>query len=185
MSAIRPNTRDAIIEAAFAVLADNPKSSLSDVAAHAGVGRATLHRHFSGRPALMKALAMTAIEELDHAIDRATAEAESFQEGFRLSFQAAVPLANRQWFLTHEGLETEPQIAKALKASKTQLLDSIEDAKDEGMFDRATPTDWIAAVYEQLIYAGWAMVRSGEATPKQAADLAWTTFCRGLTGDQI
>ena len=182
MIQIRPNTRDAIIEAAFAVFAENPGASLGDVAARAGVGRATLHRHFPGRLELMRALAKIAMAELDQAVEQATANAQSYEEGFRLSLEAIVPLANRQWFLANEGLEVDEEVAKAYRESRLELCNDIEQAKLEGLFDPSLPTSWIAETYESLTYAAWSMVRSGEATPGQAAAFAWQTFSNGLKG---
>lgn len=182
MNKIRPDTKDAIVEAAFQIFAEQPTASLGDVAERAGVGRATLHRYFPGRPDLMRALAKIAIAELDLAVEEATANAKSYEEGFRLSFQAIVPLANRQWFLAHEGVEADEEVATAYQISLDGLREDIERAKEEGLFDVNMPTAWIAEVYDNLTYAAWSLVRSGDATPKQAADLAWQTFAQGLKG---
>ena len=184
MAQIRPTTRDAIIEAAFEVFAENQAASLGDVAQRAGVGRATLHRHFPGRLELMRALAKMAMAELDEAVERATAEATTYEEGFRLSLFAIVPLANRQWFLANEGLEADPVIAATYDASLEELRCDVEKAKEEGAFDAHVPTAWIVEAYENLTYAAWSLVRSGEATPKQAAELAWRTLSQGLKGNQ-
>ena len=100
MTQIRPTTRDAIIEAAFAVLNLNPGASLAEVADHAGVGRATLHRHFASREVLMSALSETAQEELEAAVKTATETAQSHTEGLQLALEAIIPLAGRQWFLS-------------------------------------------------------------------------------------
>ncbi|MEM1316029.1 MAG: helix-turn-helix domain-containing protein, partial [Pseudomonadota bacterium] len=53
MSNIRLSSRDAILEAAFQLYARRPDASLAEVAQRAGVGRATLHRHFGSREALI------------------------------------------------------------------------------------------------------------------------------------
>ena len=120
--------------------------------------------------------------ELDQAIAQATANAQSHEEGFRLSLEAIVPLANRQWFLANEGLEVDDETAKAYRDSRDELCRDIELAKQEGVFDPALPTLWIAETYENLTYAAWSMVRSGEATASQAAGFAWQTFSNGLKG---
>ncbi len=180
MKRIRPNTSDAIIEAAFKVLSENPTASLADVSQHAGVGRATLHRHFAGRPELMRALAKIALKELDDSVEEATRDAESYTEGLRLALFAIVPLANRQWFLAHQGVENDPEIREAYQSSLEELHRDIEAAKSEGTFDAYVPTSWVVEAYENLIYAAWSLVRSGEATPKQAAELAWRTLSNGL-----
>ncbi len=182
MSKIRPTTQDAIVEAAFEVFSENQGASLGDVALRAGVGRATLHRHFPGRPELMRALAKIALAELEEAVAQATASAISYEEGFRLSLFAIVPLANRQWFLANEGLEADPEIAAAYDASLDELRRDVTEAKKEGAFDPNVPTEWVVEAYENLIYAAWSLVRSGEATPKQAAELAWRTLSQGLKG---
>ena len=59
---LRLSSRDAIIEAAFSVFSKNPSAALADVAERAGVGRATLHRHFASRDDLMRALSKIAIK---------------------------------------------------------------------------------------------------------------------------
>lgn len=182
MTQIRPTTRDAIIEAAFQVYDENPSASLGDVAARAGVGRATLHRHFPGRAELMRALAFIAMEELEQAVAARTAGVDDWGEGFRLSLHAMVPLANRQWFLANEGLEADPDVAAAYQASLDDLHSDVEAAKAAGVFAADAPTAWIATAYENLTYAAWSLVRAGEATPKQAAELAWRTLSTGLKG---
>ncbi len=95
----RPNSRDAIIEAAFDVFGRDPSAPLSDIAALAGVGRATLHRHFAGREDLIIELTKIAIEELDTAVQAAVKDAPNYTVALERSLHAVVPLANRNWFL--------------------------------------------------------------------------------------
>ncbi len=184
MNKIRPGTREAIIEAAFQTFSRHPAATLADVAAHAGVGRATLHRHFSSRNALMVELARQAQRELDEAVDEATKTAISHTEGLRLALKAIIPLADRQWFLATEPVDHDPEIAKAYKTGLEELAVEIEAAKSEGTFDASLPTEWIVQAYENLIYAAWTMIRDEKATPAQAVDLAWRTLTRGLGGER-
>ncbi|MEX0343955.1 MAG: TetR/AcrR family transcriptional regulator [Rhizobiaceae bacterium] len=184
MSKIRPDTREAIIEAAFQVFNETPGAKLEDVAARAGVGRATLHRHFSSRETLMIELGRQAVRELDVAIEEATKPAQTYSEGLRLALAAMVPLAQRQWFLSHEPVDRDPEIAGANEKGSEELKAAIEAAKSEGAFGADVPTGWIASAYENLTYAAWTMVRDGEATLSQAADLAWRTLTKGTGGDR-
>ncbi|MYB34208.1 MAG: helix-turn-helix transcriptional regulator, partial [Gammaproteobacteria bacterium] len=64
----RRPSRAAIIDAAVGVLARNPDASLATIAEAAGVGRATLYRHFPGRNDLIDAISRQAIEETDAAV---------------------------------------------------------------------------------------------------------------------
>ena len=180
MTKIRPDTRDAIIEAGFQLLNQRPASTLEEIANLAGVGRATLHRHFSSRDALMKALAQTATRELDEAVEEAVTHALSHTQGLRLAMSAMIPLATRQWFLIHQHVEISDEVSTAHEKDMVELRESIEAAKQEGTFDPAIPTSWIIETYQSLIYSAWVMVRDGECTPKQASELAWRTLEQGL-----
>ena len=184
MSKIRPTSRDAILEAAFQTFNERPGASLAEIAEHAGVGRATLHRHFSSRETLMVALARTAMEELNAAVEAAVAEATSHTDALRRILAATIPLAARQWFLAHEPVMNDPQVAAAYKSDQTALFNAIEAAKSEGTFEKDIPSRWIAEAYEGLVFAGWAMVRDEELTPNQAAELAWRTLTGGLAARQ-
>ena len=180
MKKIRPNTRDAILEAAFQVLNRQPSASLEDIAKVAGVGRATLHRHFSSRDDLMATLMQTANNELNHAVEAAVANALSYTQALRLALDAMIPLADRQWFLLHQNVEESAELAASWENDMDELRTSIEAAKREGSFDPAVPTPWILETYLSLIYSAWTMVRDGECTPKQAGELAWRTLQQGL-----
>ncbi|MCU1494494.1 MAG: TetR/AcrR family transcriptional regulator [Acidimicrobiaceae bacterium] len=63
---MRAQVSSAILDAAATVFAEHGDSaSMADVAAAAGVGRATLYRYFDSRESLTHALAFAAIEELE------------------------------------------------------------------------------------------------------------------------
>ncbi|CUH51594.1 TetR/AcrR family transcriptional regulator [Shimia sp. R11_0] len=177
-------THNRILEAGFRVFAATPTATLQDVADEAGIGRATLHRHFKGREELMAALALTAMKELDTAIEAATQDASSHTEALRRSLDAMIPLADRQMFLANEPLDHVPEVLAAYTQQLDELAEAIEAAKDEGGFDRAVPTAWIVQAYETLTYAAWAVVRDGNVTATEAAELMWRTLQSGLSGGQ-
>ncbi len=182
MQSLRPTPKDAIIDAAFDVLADAPGSSLAEIAARAGVGRATLHRHFAGREDLIRTLALIAIEEMDAAADAACAGVDSPGEALRRTLEAVIPLGDRHWFLSREPLENDPAIAAEFDRLMRETRELIDAAKDEGVFEQAAPTAWIAQAYDHLVFAAWESVKAGEATHSQAAELAWRTLTIGLGG---
>ncbi|MEO9573083.1 MAG: helix-turn-helix domain-containing protein [Tateyamaria sp.] len=172
--------RAVILNAAFDVFSQNPGASLAEVATQAGVGRATLHRYFAGRDDLMVALTLTAAQELDAAAEAAVAECTTYTEGLRFALAAILPLAALHMFLATEAASNDPRVIEVYAAQDRDLSSDIEAAKAEGTFAEHVPTAWIVQAYNNLIYAGWAMVAAGDATPKQAADLAWRTLTEGL-----
>ena len=62
--ALRPPMREAIVDAAIDTFARNPGASLAEVAARAGVGRASLHRHFPSRDDLVTAITRQCMDEI-------------------------------------------------------------------------------------------------------------------------
>lgn len=177
---LRLSTRDAIIEAAFTVLSKNPSASLSDVATLAGVGRATLHRHFSSRKDLITDLAKIAMKEMDDAVETACANARTYSEVAEISLRVLIPLGNRYSFLELEDLNEDADLKRQIDEQQDETTDMINRAKREGLFDKSVPTAWIVQAYDHLLYAGWESVKAGETTPDQAADLAWRTLINGL-----
>lgn len=176
-------TETAIINAAFTTYAAKPTATLAEVAEAAGVGRATLHRHFKGRKDLMTALALQSIREIDTAFETATRDAQSYTDAMRLGLEAMVGLANRQMFLETEPLDHVPEVALEHERQKAELADALEHVRKEGGIADNIPTPWAVKTYEAMTYTAWSMVRDGEATPKQASALAWQTLCSGLSGD--
>lgn len=63
-----------ILEAAKVVLADDPTASLERIADEAGLARATVHRRFACRKALLDALFAQLNEQYLHALDEAKVE---------------------------------------------------------------------------------------------------------------
>ena len=177
---IRPHTKDAIIDAAFEVLRHDSSAALSTVAARAGVGRATLHRYFPSRSALIHALTLTAIAEMDAAAEAACSDVQSYEEAFRNMFEALIPLGDRHGFLATEPFDNDPAIAAEFDRQMRETREMIDEAKQDGLFDPSVPTDWIAQAFDHLLYAAWESVKAGETTHKQAAELAWRTLNNGV-----
>ena len=177
---LRPSTKDALIEAAFELLGKDSTTSLANIAARAGVGRATLHRHFPTRETLIQTMALRAIKELDAAADDAYDDAPNYTQALKKVIEALVPLGDRYRFLWREPLENDPKIAKELERQKRETLELVEDAQKEGAFDPAIPSTWIVQAYDHVLMAAWESVNAGETTSAQAVELAWRTLMTGL-----
>ncbi|MEM7568897.1 MAG: TetR/AcrR family transcriptional regulator [Pseudomonadota bacterium] len=180
----RKSAKEALIDAAFAVLRQNPSAPLSHIADAAGVGRATLHRYFSSRESLISALSHIAIKEMDEAVEDACADAPSYGEAMRLTLEVLIPMGDRHGFLALETLEHDPELEAQLARQDRETAEMVEAAKQEGLFAPDVPTPWIVQAFEHLLYAAWESVKAGDATPKQASALAWRTLTTGLKGDQ-
>ena len=180
MKHIRPTTRQAIIEAAFEQLNQNPKASLADIAQLAGVGRATLHRQFKGREELIHTMALQALEETEQAANSASHNSRSYTEAFEHIFQAMIPLGARHWFLAAESLSQHADIQQLLKQQDQDMDQLIDQVKKEGLLSVQFPNQWIIQTFDHLIHAAWTLIKEQQATTKQATEWAWQTLLGGL-----
>ena len=175
----RLSARDALFEAGFEVLSRDATATLAQIAERAGVGRATLHRHFAGRDEFVRALALRAIAEMDDAAEKACEPATSHLDALRLSLKALAPLGARHGFLLRISLDHEPEIEAEYQRQLKETRELVDAAKREGGFRADIPNAWIVHAYDNLLFAAWESIRAGDATPAQAAELAWRTLIDG------
>jgi AcrR family transcriptional regulator len=75
--------RDHVLRTAAALLTRKSTATMDEVARAAGISRATLHRQFAGRDALVRALEALGIEECESALDAARLDEGTAQEALR------------------------------------------------------------------------------------------------------
>lgn len=178
---VRSSSRDALLDAAALVLAEDPSASLGDIAAKAGVGRATLHRHFSSRDDLLRALTLEALQRIDAATATIDETAESATEALWLVIEAVVPLGDRYHVLSQmPGVVDDPAIRATYERQLNDMTALIEAAKTEGAIAADVPTAWAVTVFDALIYAAWAAVHEGAIARRDAPGLAMRSFMEGL-----
>lgn len=168
------------MDAGFEVLSRNPGANLSDIAGAAGVSRATLHRYFPSREAMIEELAQIALKEIDQACEQACDGLQSAAEMLQSIFHALVPLGDRHGFLSYETVPSNSILHSEFHRQDRETEELVAAAKEEGLFDPGVPDSWIAEAFDYLLYAAWNNIRAGQATTNQAAELAWRTFTSGL-----
>ncbi|PHR60652.1 MAG: hypothetical protein COA43_05755 [Robiginitomaculum sp.] len=182
---LRLPAHEAIIEAGFQIWSQNPRASLAEIALAAGVGRATLHRHFKGRDDLMHALATRSVEEIGHIANQAAKGAWSYTIAMEKVFYALVASGERHWFLMRGDVERFPDIKAQLEQQNIEFMDVIRRAQKEGLFPVSCPIAWVMQSYDLMVYGAWQMVRDEHATSQQASKLAWHMFKAGLKKAKI
>ncbi|MCY0925072.1 helix-turn-helix domain containing protein [Streptomyces sp. H27-H1] len=94
--------RDQVLRAAAALLSRKSTATMDEVARAAGIGRATLHRHFAGRDALVRALEAFGIREFEAAFDNARLDEGTAIEAIKRLVAEAEPNAELLAFLVTE-----------------------------------------------------------------------------------
>lgn len=179
-------TRQALLDAAAEVLSTTPRATLADIATAAGVGRATLHRHFSSRDDLILTLAREALEQTDQACADIDYHGQAASISLRETIEVIVPLGARYAFLAYQPISSrdDSAVGRHLKRQEQQMRELVEAAHVEGMFAPEVPVAWIVATIDALLYAGWSAVQAGTVAPRDVTALILRTITRGLGPDR-
>ena len=177
--AIRPGTLEAIVEAAITALGANPAASMSEIALQAGVGRATLHRHFPNRDALLNLLQHRCLEETNEAVAALVSEEQPSLARLENAMRAIIPLGDRYSFLSSEYSEDETLVA-AYRAQLSWVKTLIGDLKADGHMAADVPDTWALAQIDQQVWIAWDQVSRGHLSAEEAPALAVRTLLHGL-----
>jgi AcrR family transcriptional regulator len=172
--------RDAILESAVDVLAQTPTASLAEVAARAGLGRATLYRHFPSRDALLAAIREEALARARAALAEAGLADASARDGVRRAAQVLVPLGMRFRILLAEGADADPDFVAARTEALQPLLDVVARGIADGELDPAVPPGWAAVVLAGLLMSAVRAAAAGIVGVADAAELVAVSFFDGL-----
>ncbi len=173
-----------ILESAAGLLVVDRGASMERIAEAAGVGRTTLHRHFRSREALIRAIALDAIEECEAAIEKAGLEEGSVREATERLFEALIPVGERYHFLLAEAqLENDPEVVAAEERIDAPMRRLIGRGKADGTLRADVPDAWILNAMGALLFAAWEGVRDGDLAPRDTPGLVTRTLLSGVAGE--
>jgi TetR/AcrR family transcriptional repressor of mexCD-oprJ operon len=156
-----------IVAAATRVLAEDPDATMQDIAGAAGLGRATVYRHFPTREDLLGAIAVAALDELRQALSDGRLEEAEPREALRRGVAAILEIGDRYRVLV-DGHDHMPSEAKAAAMAETfaPLEAVLERARSQGVIRSAVPLTWVRATLGALIRV--AMQEAAEGTLRRA-----------------
>ncbi|MCG8324420.1 MAG: TetR/AcrR family transcriptional regulator [Thiotrichales bacterium] len=176
----------AIVKAGRELLNKNSEASLTDIANHAGVGRATLYRLFDTKEKLIKAIVIDCLQVFDEATAHIESESHSALEAIHLMFKAIIPLTEEQQFLMNLSAFNyeDKDLQKIVKGQEQEMIDLVDLAKQEGSIDKNMPSEWIINVIDALFYPAWLLREEKNYSNDTLTDLAFRTFCSGFAAQK-
>ena len=143
----------AILEAAAAVIAERgEQANMADVAAAAGVARATVYRYFPNRDALFEALAQAAVEEVGERLQAGRLQAIPVPEAFGRAVRALVAVGDYLVVIARESSRPEP--AGFDERVATPLRELIERAQSLGEVRDDLPASWLMESLIGIVVSG-------------------------------
>jgi TetR/AcrR family transcriptional repressor of lfrA len=178
----RARTRQAIIDAAIAVLGQNPAATLGEIAAAAEVGRTTLHRYYPERSDLTKALKAEGVARLIRAIERARLDDGTGAEAFRRLCEEYFDLGDLLSLIF-----SDPQFLEGADWGECPNADAwfaamVERGHRDGTIDPKLPATWLQSVLWSQLYAAWSYLAETGTSRHQVLRLMVHTLTGALAG---
>ncbi|EFF90089.1 TetR family transcriptional regulator [Streptomyces sp. e14] len=159
--------RDHVLRTAAALLTRKSTATMDEVARAAGISRATLHRQFAGRDALVRALEALGIAECEAALDAARPDEGPARDAVHRLIREIEPAAGLLAFLY-----TENQLFEGEEQNQgwTRIDERIEAlfrrGQRSGEFRIDLSPAWLTeALYGLMASGAWA-VGEGRVAPK-------------------
>ena len=179
-SALRRDSRAAVLDAAVEVLVADPSASLSEVAEAAGIGRTTLHKHYATRDDLLRAVGHRAIDRWERAIASVAGAADD-DGGLRALAEAMISVGPYLAFLWRNPLfDRSADIGHRSKTVEAQARAVLERAQKQGVMRADVPGYWLLHTFYSLVYVAAESIYDGDLAPRAAPGLVVSTFLRGL-----
>ena len=175
--AVGDRNHDAILEAAVQVLAAQPEAGVAESAAAAGVGRATVYRHFTSREELIEALRLHASDEARARFADARVDEGDPVEALERLVSAMLALGDRYRVIFPQDRERSPRRSAVLLAPLTRL---IARAQAEGAIDPDVPPAWVIASLRALLRAAVGEIEARQLARDLAAQQVVRTLVRGV-----
>ena len=175
---LRDHVAVLILERAAALLAQNgpAAASMADIAQAAGVGRATLYRHFPTRDALLEALAAAAVEDLGDRLAEAGLDAVPVREAVARVCRAFVTTGGKYLALMRTGHKpTDPDAVD--RRIGTPLRTLLQRGAEEGALRSDLTPELMAVFFSALIETG--LTLAARIGAEQAAATVAALFLDG------
>ena len=170
--ALQQRVVDAILEAAAGVIAARGDSaSMGDVAAAAGVARATLYRYFPNRQALLDELAALAVADAEERLVAARLEEVATDEGVKRVVRALVEVGDAFIVLARE--RVQPDAEQFEQSVGQPLRRLIERAQASSDLRGDVPATWLTDALVSLVVS---VLRSRPATGREDTIARITTL---------
>jgi AcrR family transcriptional regulator len=171
-------TAAAILDAAARVFSEHGlAANLADVAAAAGVSRATLYRYYTNREALLEALAAHALTELANRLNDAGLERATVEEAIERLARAIVAVGDRYAVLASE--QCSPDEAEAERLVGAPMRAVFERGIASGHLRQDLPADVLLELFAGTIMAAIKLTQRHQLGAEEASAAAAAVFLDG------
>lgn len=169
-----------VLDAVTPLLARDASASTTAIARAAGISRATLHRLFPDRDALVRALLERCVQRVVSALDRADERARGGDPLVPALIDEVLPEAQAFAFLTAEPAMHVPEIDRIYEGVALRLDGMVRDAQQAGQLRADLPARWVSDVLQVLTIGGVESLRLGRIAARDVAALVTEAALHGV-----
>lgn len=170
-----------ILDAATAVLSEDPAAGMSEVAERAGVGRATLYRHFPSREDLFDAIRARARREAVEAVEAVQIDQGSAVECIERVVRVIIEQGDRYRFLHRDPKSPNSVDRETRERCDAVIRAAIERGQRRGELSRVVPAASGALAMRALMLAAIEELSNGRLTQAEAEQLVSRIVIHGLS----
>jgi TetR/AcrR family transcriptional regulator, mexCD-oprJ operon repressor len=161
-----------IQEAAIRLWADDPTAGVADVAAAAGVGRATLYRHFPTRESLLEAIRTQGLVDGEDAVENCRLDEGSPTDALSRLMAAWLELGDRYRVVVANPSKPDNLDARGREERLVEAIHKlVQRGQAEGEFSQDVPAMWGASAVGALLVAAIRGVGEGRIRRDEAHTL--------------
>src|SRR5205809_3030379 len=171
-------TAAAILDAAAHALAEHGnRANMADVAAAAGVSRATLYRYYPDREALLGALASRALADAAARLADAGLERAPVEEAIERIVRALTAVGDRYAVLVREQVEGDPDEIDRLVTAPMRAV--FARGLDSGLLRQDLSTEVLLELFGGALQTALRLTQPGQLGLEDASAAAASVFLDG------
>ena len=172
-----------VLRAAADFLSRRPNATQDEIAAAVGVSRATLHRHFAGRAALLEALDKLAIAQMHEALKTARWQEGSATEALRRLATACEPVSGYLALLYTQSQDFDAnQAQQAWAEIDAEIRELFQRGQREGEFRPDLSAFWLTEAFYSLVSGAAWVIQVGRAGRRDFSDMVTDLLLHGVSG---
>ncbi len=170
-----------IVAAATRVLADDPEATMQDVADAAGLGRATVYRHFPTRDALTAAIERAAMAEIAAVLADGRLEEGDPLEALGRAVEGLFEVGDRYRVLAGEHRHApSPAKRESAEAAFRPMAALLDRARRAGALSEDAPLEWVYAAVGAIVGAAVRQVAAGTLARDAAPGMVMRAILGGF-----
>ena len=173
--------REAVIDAAIELLAEQPSASIGTIAAHSGVGRTTVYRHFPHRNDLIRALFLRVVEDAQRVTSEVIERCDSAAEVLGELGPAIVGIGRRYMFLESQRQYGDEVLAESTLNPEDPVRRFLAEAQRSGEVRTDMPIQWILSSINAMASGAMVELGSGRVDADEAGRMLGEMMVRSFS----